>query len=494
MSWRTADPARRGIALAVSVALPGCGVEPPAPAAPAAPAAPPDILLVVLDTTRADAVSGAGDREAVTPQVSAIAAAGVTFTDVTAPASWTWPSHGSLFTGLPPWEHGARTRSNASVTDGRRVAQVWPLRDDVPTLAEHLGRAGYQTTALSQNQWLSAELGLTRGFDHVEVLSNCPAVEASLDQALRHSAGQPTMVFINLLEAHAPWSVSPSPRAEAHRHRLVHEPGWLAPFVTAEPLALDLYRPAHADGPSGFQAIMRGDLRPTTADRALIRDLYQADVSLADYCLNRVLTTWQRHRPLGIVAVTSDHGEYLGEHGLLEHGQTVWPQVTDVPLVLVGPGLPAGSTVDVPVQLQDVPGTLLALAGLEASGSTVLPAVRGEPRSVPIQAAAWHHPEPAGAIGGRFLHDWFWYREGMWAVAFSPTSTSHLYDLSVDRGAQQDVAEQHPERHAALMARARGAFPVATNTGQVELSAEVEEQLRAIGYVGSDSLEKTADP
>ncbi len=450
----------------------------------------PDILLVVLDTTRADAL----DLVGVAPQVAAIAEAGVFFSDVTAPGSWTWPSHGSLFTGLPPWEHGARTRSTAPLDDARRLAQVWPLREEVPTLAEQLGSAGYATTALSQNQWLASELGLTRGFDHVAVLPSCPAVESALEETLKSSADTPTMVFVNLLEAHAPWSVSPAPRAQMHRARLSAEPGWLAPFVTREPLALDLYRPVTPDGPSGFQAIMRGDLQPTSADQALFRDLYYADVSVADYCLHRLMITWQKNRPTGIVAVTSDHGEYLGEHGLLEHGQTVWPQVTKVPMVLVGPGIPAGGRVDVPVQLQDLAGTILELAGVSTTWPTLAPALRGEGRTHPVQAAAWRHPEPAAAIGGRFEHDWFWYREGNWAAVFSPTSTAHLYDLSADPGAQSDLAPVYPERLADLLETGRSAFPVTVSSGQVELSPEVEAQLRALGYMAPEAPMKPSSP
>jgi len=454
------------------------------PAAPAENTRPPDILLIVLDTTRADAVSLGDGSRPTTRQIAAIAEAGVAFTDVTAPASWTWPSHASLFTGQPPWVHGARTRSDAPVDDERRVAHVWPMRTDLPTLAGELSKAGYHTESLSQNRWLAPSLGLTRGFAKADVFEGCTAIEAALGEAMVRADAEPAFVFVNLLEPHAPWNVTPAAWAQPHVPRLKDDPGWMAPFVTDQPLGLDLYRTPKTASHSGFQSIMRGDLSPTDADYALIRDLYDADVAATDYCVHRLLEAWKLRRELGVVVVTSDHGEYLGEHGLMEHGQTIWPEVTGVPLVMAGPGLPKGQTVDTPVQLQDVPGTLLALAGVPSDMTSLLPVVAGQPRLGPIQAAAWKHPDPAQAIGGRFEHDWFWYRQGDHAIAFSPTSTAHLYDLSTDPGATTDLADTQPERLAELLAKAEGAFEV-HKLGHVDVSLppDVEAHLRAIGYL-----------
>jgi arylsulfatase A-like enzyme len=130
--------------------------------------APPPVLLVVMDTVRADRTSTYGYARPTTIQLDAVARAGVVFEDVTAPGSWTWPSHASLFTGRPPWEHGAHlvTREQAAslarnaVVEGSEV-MVGRMRTDLPTLAERFAEAGYRTRALFSNEWLAADLGLT---------------------------------------------------------------------------------------------------------------------------------------------------------------------------------------------------------------------------------------------------------------------------------------------------------------------------------------------
>jgi arylsulfatase A-like enzyme len=147
-------------------ALSSCRVEVEDP--PAA-SERPSVLLVVLDTVRADRVSSYGYRRPTTPQLDAVAAAGVLFEDVSAPAPWTWPSHASLFTGEPPWVHGAHLvleRDDASSILGMSVS---PMRGDLPTLAERFGASGYRSVASVANDWLGPELGLMRGFDSVEV-------------------------------------------------------------------------------------------------------------------------------------------------------------------------------------------------------------------------------------------------------------------------------------------------------------------------------------
>ena len=447
----------------------------------------PDVLVVVVDTLRADALSAYGNPRATTPQMNALAESGVLFEDVTASGSWTWPSHAALFTGKPQWVNGARTRSaplESASGDDSRLAQVTPMRTDLPTLAGLLSEAGYQATALSENSWLHPSLGLTRGFGRAEVIQGCNPINDQLTQTLTQGGDTPQLAFINLLMAHAPWQLTPAPWSQAHTETLAHPPEWAAPFVIAQPPTLDLYRPAGEGLPSGFQSYMAGSHAIPESGLAMIRDLYEGEVAAVDYCLNRLLNTWLAHSPDGIVVLTSDHGEYLGERGLLEHGQTIWREVTAVPLIIAAPGrLTAGQRVATPVQLHDVPGTILELVGLEADMPSLLPIIGGAPRSGPILAAAWHHPEPAEGIGGPFLHDWFLYREGSEVLVWSPTGTDQLFDLSTDKAAQNDLAAARPERVAALRAAAAEAYPVHDTTGTLTLAPDIEEALREMGYL-----------
>lgn len=447
-------------------------------------ARPPDVLLVVLDTVRADRLSTYGAARITDPNLAAFAAQGVVFEDVTSPGSWTWPAHASLFTGLPPWTHGARTRSEPppGVAPGTPGAQVTPMRTDVPTVAERFAAAGYHTVALSQNAWLDAELGLTRGFSRVEVTASCPGIEAALASALADE--RPSFVVLNYMPAHAPYQVAPVPWLAPDALTGPDAPAWVAPFVDTSGAApaLDLYRSAASAPDGGFVAAMRGELE---LDRPLLTDLYDAGVRTADHCMGRAVAQWSAAGRSGIVAVTADHGEYLGEHGLWEHGQTLWGPLTRVPLVVVAPGrLDAGRRVAAPVQLQDVPGTLLALAGLEPLGRSLVSAAQGEPLPPrPIQAASWMHPQPAAEIGGPFARDWRLYREGDRAVLIGEGEPPRLYDTSADPLLLVDRAAEEPAVAARLAKAAADAFPEVAATGSVSLSDDLADQLGALGYV-----------
>ncbi len=132
----------------------------------------------------------------------------------------------------------------------------------------------------------------------------------------------------------------------------------------------------------------------------LLLDLYDGEVARADAALRELVQAWTASGRQGVVVVTSDHGEYFGEHGLLEHGRTVWKEVVDVPLVLAAPGrFPAGATVTLPVQLQDVYPTVLELAGLANPTWSLVDALAGVPRPGAIQAAEWPDDDP------RMTHD-----------------------------------------------------------------------------------------
>lgn len=174
----------------------------------------PDVLVVVIDTLRADALSAYGNTRSTTPQMDLLAESGVLFTDVTFPASWTWPGHASLFTGEPHWVNGARTRTVQSegISGDDDLASVTPMRTDIPTFADLFSAEGYRTVASSQNSWLDPSLGLMRGFDHAEVKKGpCIGLWDSLNQTVSQSPDQPHLVLVNLMEPHAPWSISPVP-------------------------------------------------------------------------------------------------------------------------------------------------------------------------------------------------------------------------------------------------------------------------------------------
>jgi arylsulfatase A-like enzyme len=471
------------------VCLLGCS-EAPAPTVVAQlGAAQPDVLVVVLDTVRPDMLSTYGYSKPTAPQLDAVAAAGVTFEDVTAPGSWTWPSHASLFTGVGPWEHGAHASlSEAGVGLSGGHWGLLAMRSDLPTLAERFTAAGYRTVSLASNRFLDPALGLTRGFETAETMHDATLSKRAVE-LLGEPRDRPLFLFINILLAHAPWEVYPAPWSMAHKARLSSPetaPAWSRGLLMSDPPGIDLYEIPPGSKMGGFRSLMSGTLEIPAEDMPMITDLYTGGITAADFLLNRILTAWNVGRPDGVVAVTSDHGEYLGEHGMWEHGKTVFGEVTSVPLVIAAPGrLPKGRRISTPVQLQDLHDTVLALAGIDVpTPRALLGVIEGEERPGPIQAKAWASRPWRDSVGGVFAHDWSLYREGMEALIFSSAGDKMLFDLSVDGGMVNDLASAKPERVDALWSRASKAFPEgkAASSGP-ELSAELVEELKALGYL-----------
>ena len=465
-----------------------CATQPPPPD-PVVGERPPDVLLVVLDTVRADALSAYGNPRPTSPQLQAVADAGVRFADVTAEGSWTWPSHATLFTGLPPWEHGAHLAppADGGVQVGPDPFHARALRSDVPTLAERFSEAGYRTVSLSANRLIAPDFGLTRGFDVAETPADDAAVVAAATAALAVKDDRPLLLFVNLYGAHAPFDVQPV--SWLREHPLLQpdaQPAWLAPYLTQERTRLNYFLQPEGAERVGIFSYMRGDLLIPPEGLSLLRDVYEGEVSAVDYQLHGLIRAWQAARGgKQIVAVTSDHGELLGERGAMEHGRFVYPELVRIPLVISAPGrLPAGQVVDTPVQLSQVAPTLLELAGIEDAPSLVDVAA-GAPGPEPIRAAAWRDHFWAQQIGERADQGWRLCRTGDEAVIYGERTGLEYYRLGDDPGMQRDLAGAESVRAAQL--RDSGCtFPEAAPTDDVVASPEALEHLEAMGYVEPD--------
>ena len=295
----------------------------------------PTIILVVLDTTRADAVSAYGEVEGTTPVVDALAARGARFDLAFAPSPWTVSSHASLFSGLRVDQHGVGL-------DG-----VYRVDDGISTLAEELAEAGYVTAGFAENALVSREFGFDQGFDHYEVTNMGDVVRAEMagDPSMRffelssrvrrwartRDRTRPTFVFVNIMDAHDPYSVRES-----------------NPWTPAEASRTDL------EGVVRRHTIPSALCRraPSRGDAALLRGLYLGDVAAADRKLGEVLDALSAGfgpEPT-ITIVTADHGEHLGEHRLWGHRFSVRTPALRIPLVVAGaPDWRAGAVVSTPV-------------------------------------------------------------------------------------------------------------------------------------------------
>ena len=268
---------------------------------PPAPAARPSILLVTLDTTRADAI-GPGAKGIVTPAFNALAARGRLFTQVYATVPETLPSHISMLTGLYPAGHGVHENARF-------------LGADQALLAESLGRAGYRTAAFVSSFVLSRRFGLSRGFEHYDdelpAAANERDAASTTERALAYLAQQdssrPLFLWVHYFDPHAP------------------------------------YEP-----PARFRA---GYATP-----------YLGEVAAVDEQLGRLTQAFEARRPEAAMIVAGDHGEGLGDHGESQHGHLLYQSTMHVPLVIVGPGAGA-ATVDDPVSTRRVFHTALDWAG-----------------------------------------------------------------------------------------------------------------------------------
>jgi len=355
-------------------------------ALPQPPANRPNVLLIVLDTQRADVLSSYGYHRVTTPHLDSLAAEGVLFERAFATSSWTLPTHVSLFTGLLGFQHG--------VADGpRRLFRPGPV-----TLAEMLRREGYATAGFVANiYWTGRHTGLARGFAHYEDYYGTPGdalyratiirefatvqqMLGAIDVVGRKRAshvnrevlgwmgrvkGRPFFAFLNYFDVHAPY-LPPKPFAGRF--------GVLRPEFQAKRLEI------------GNQV-----KRPQAPEQIAYKmDRYEEAMLYLDDHLGKLFAEMKRRGVLDntIVIVTADHGEHFGEHGIIEHGASLYTQETRVPLIIRFPGrIPAGMRVAAPVSVANIPATVTALTGMRDTfpgRSLLLPAEAPGPAAVPV--------------------------------------------------------------------------------------------------------------
>jgi arylsulfatase A-like enzyme len=441
--------ARAGAALLLAAAAlpaPGCGRS-----------ARPNIVLLVMDTVRADRFTWGGSPRVVAPRLEALAREGTVYRDVTSPAPWTVPAHASLFTGRYPSAHG---------TDCGALR----LPEAETTLAEILRDAGYRTVGYTANPWLGSTYNFQQGFDTWgetwrEVAEGSPDTGAGLnnqriERFLRWYAGnpdarrQPFFLFANYFEAHLPYHPP-----EPERGRMLR-PG-------ADPARVE--RLSHLGHPDEMRFILgRSDLTPD--DLALLGDLYDGEVAYVDRRLGEVFDWLRETRLLDdtVVVVAADHGENLGEHGMLDHKMSVNATLLRVPLVVRYPrAVPAGVRVDTPVQLHDLFPTLVALAGASVPGgdaveATPLPRIaggRGRESRQPIVGEFAGPPVDflrvmaeafPGADLSRFDRTLVSLRQEGDTLIWGSDGRSSLYRHADDPGETNDLAVANPDRVRAL--------------------------------------------
>ncbi len=398
-----------------------------------------NIILVTLDTTRADALSCYGGRETLTPVLDRFAARGARFERCYAQAPLTLPSHTTLMTGTLPPYHGVRDNGGFIVPD------------KLVTMAELFQSRGYETGAFIGAWVLDSKWGLDQGFGtYVDDFDLNRYAAVSFD-TVRRPADE-------VLDAALPW-------IEARRDM---------PFFAW----IHLYDPH-----SPYQP-------PPPYDRRFPGQPYFGAVAFMDAQLDRL---WQALEKGGlfdrsVIVIAGDHGESLGEHGERTHGFFVYDAAIRVPLIVDAPLAGArGVVAPGPAGLVDVLPTVAELTGLplpaEARGRSLVPALRGRPETrTGLVYSETYYP--------RFHYGWSELRavlDGRRKLILAPVP--ELYDPAADPGERTDLAAAEPETVAALRAAAeslvRDAGRGAVETAAAGVDAATREKLATLGYVGS---------
>jgi len=394
-----------------------------------------DVVLVTIDTLRADAVGYSGSGKVETPRIDGLAAAGTAFRGAHAHAVVTLPSHASILTGLLPYQHGVR--DNAGFVLDRRV----------PTLASVLGEAGWATAAFVSAFPLDRRFGLDGGFDVYDdevggaAASSIAFPERDGDETVaralhwwRSHADRPRFLWVHLFTPHFPYE-PPEPFASRYRDR---------PYYGEA---------AEADRELGvlLEPILSGTGRPA------------------------------------IVVVTSDHGESLGEHGEETHGLFAYESTLAVPLVVYAPGLVPAGTSDAPARHIDIAPTVFALCGVEApSGLPGRPLVGGPdaPEGLPTYFESLSASLNRGwaPLHGTIV-------DGIKAIRLP---IPELYDLGRDPHESDNLADARPDDLRSRLARIPDE---ALETGtRSAIDRETEERLRSLGYVAGSAGDARAVP
>ena len=441
------------------------------------------VVLVTIDTLRADFVSYSGRGEITTPYLDSLAEGGVIIKNAYAPSSLTAPSMASLITGVYPTTHGIHTGLFAGGPAVGIEKKVVP--GDLVTLAESFQQAGYVTIGVPSNKNLTEELGFGQGFDFYldeAPFMDAPFVNEKVREQLELAFGpewktkwkqEKTFLWIHYFDPHVP-------------------------YRAREPWIRD-YAPDFAENPSRYPAnlpapAMRRRLPDDDPERAeKITPLYSSEIRFLDDRFERLASELGLAEPDVALIVTSDHGEEFFEHGKLNHGKSLFEEVVRVPMFARWPeGLPSARAVDDAVSLLDVYPTLLDMCGIEPpsglQGVSFAPLLL-EPLS-PETAPSSSRPlifeqaitNAQCSLAAVIVGEWKLIR------TLGVEESLQLYNLQQDPTESNDLAASQPERVQkleSLLQRVMERLP-----DSAELSStwtddpELRKELQDLGYTG----------
>lgn len=425
---------------------------------------PRNVILISLDTVRQDRLTYAGHREKTSPTIDRLAREGTSFSNASASSPWTLPSHVSMLSGLYPHRHRVQLKEHG-------------IPDDVETLATLLSPVPTATAGIVSSSVLAQKRGFGRGFDSYDYVSEFgynsnqkkyirnPGrfVTDKALQWLRQPKERPFFLFLHYYDAHSDYTPE-----KKYRDMFVDPYDGVANGSTSQLLKVRARKASFND-----------------KDATHLKQLYDAEIRQVDDQLARIVSYLEETglSKSTLVIVTSDHGEEFLEHGSVLHGRTYYEEVIRIPLILRGPGIPAGKTIDTPVNLVDISPTVLTLLG-----QPVPKQVQGMDL-----AQLWLQPEAQHRTTVLAEGDWMNELPAMYKMVRDHRfkliydwrkHTTQLYDLQADPLELQEISEKNPEVVKVLLGEMKNMMrsPNAPET-RVELSEEEIRRLRSLGYV-----------
>lgn len=391
------------------------------------------VILISIDTLRADRLGAYGYTNGVTPVIDALAAEGVLFEQAYAHSPQTLPSHTSILTGQLPFSHGVRDNVGFVVPEG------------TVTLAHRLKNAGYATGAFVSSFVLRRQVGLHRGFDTYDDRLPASGPERGLGQVQRSGADTATAAI-----------------------------SWLRAQTSSKYfLFFHIYEPHTPYTPPVI---------PASGDR------YDGEVTYADEIVGRVIAALRERGDYdrATIILLSDHGEGLGDHGEDEHGLFLYRSTIQTPLIVKrAGGDKAGTRVATSVQHIDLAPTILEILGEPAdpalTGRSLIPVLDG---GTSLPSAAIY----AEAMSPRYHFGWselYALTDDRYRLIRAPRD--ELFDLSNDPFETRSIVSERAQVHAAMRAALDGLMAGATVSAPSAVSAADRQRLAALGYVGSQT-------
>ncbi len=474
--------------------------DPPGEPAPDAP----NVLLVTIDTVRADRMSTYGGR-AETPAFQRLADGGVLFDQAFAQIAVTGPSHTTMLTGTGPWTHGT-------------LLNGVPIRQELPTLPVLLRERGYRTAAFVSAYVLDGSYGFSRGFDtYDDELGIFPGLgdlvffrsvamvrrhfdpemeverrgDETTDKAIiwLQTKDDPWFLWVHLFDPHGPYE-PPAPYDELYTQGL-------QPSVAGGTLVTEQHDVA---------TYLRKSLKGVTSVPWVVAQ-YDGEISYADAQLGRLLDLLEQRGQLEntLVVVNGDHGESIGEHGVwFDHGDDLYDASTWVPLAMKLPGGEhAGVTVGDPVELVDLAPTILDLIGLPSAegmeGRSLRDTIQGTGHRIQARGLCFDRPANQAARQAGLITDPTWRLASLRAPTSlfvrreSPDHPDEYYDMEADPTQEVCALEAQLQDPAGgqlmgMLAEQSDRLLQGMSTEMVErsnqeLSSEAEDALRALGYI-----------